>query len=337
MTVPMTQWGKRLTDTVRESLAAGELERAAQLVQHGDGMARSLAKEFSMMYRGLGITIRVMAPLLLPIAKRTGADDALRAHLAAFSADLRAKFDAAWHEVPAAPRATGTPEAELAYVVETLALGERGFDHAHQAAADTVVAAIAAGDAVEARALVDRKEQTLYLPVHDRLVRFMADSMGFVLRYAGEADLLQFHLDTAEGQRAGFDKWEAMSAAEFAQASAFLLKMHMGELEVGEDAERFTLRQRMCGSGGRLRTGGAYTGPNALPFVETAGALTFGQPRLPVYCTHCPVWNGVATLRWYGRVHWVFERAAQADGSCTAHIYKRRDGAPEALISALRV
>jgi hypothetical protein len=49
-----------------------------------------------------------------------------------------------------------------------------------------------------------------------------------------------------------------------------------------------------------------------------------------VYCSHCPIWNGTATLEWFGRPHWVFERPSRADGSCTVHIYKRRDGAPEA-------
>jgi len=65
-----------------------------------------------------------------------------------------------------------------------------------------------------------------------------------------------------------------------------------------------------------------------LPFVETPGPLTFGQPRLPVYCSHCAVWNGVATLRWFGRAHWVFENAARADGGCRLHIYKKREDAP---------
>jgi hypothetical protein len=54
-----------------------------------------------------------------------------------------------------------------------------------------------------------------------------------------------------------------------------------------------------------------------------------------VYCSHCPIWNGVAPLRWFGRPHWVFERPSRPDGSCTLHIYKRRDGAPATYIRAL--
>jgi hypothetical protein len=62
--------------------------------------------------------------------------------------------------------------------------------------------------------------------------------------------------------------------------------------------------------------------------VKTPGPLTAGEPSLPVYCTHCPVWNAVAPIEWFGRPHWVFDRPSRPDGSCTLHIYKRRDGAP---------
>lgn len=94
----------------------------------------------------------------------------------------------------------------------------------------------------------------------------------------------------------------------------------MGRLEVTEDAEKFTIEQSPCGSGGTLVLRGAHAGPAALPYVEEPGPLTAGEPRLPVYCSHCPIWNGVAPLRWFGRPHWVFERPSRPDGSCTLHI-----------------
>lgn len=336
MTAAMNQWGRRLSDTLRETLRGGDLAAAAVLVEQGDGMARSLAKEFSMMYRGLGITIRVMLGSLRGLAAELGCERELATHCARFAADMQRLTHEAWG-APAAASPTDPSAAEAAgLVVDTLTAGEAGFDRAHADNAAATLEAVRAGDARAAIALVDRKVDALYLPLHDRLVRFMADSMAFALRHGGEAGLFRFQMETAEGQKAGFDKWEAMSAADFAEASAFLLKMHMGEVSVTEDAERFTLRQRLCGSGGRLRTMGAYEGPDALPFVETPGPLSFGQPRLPVYCSHCPIWNGTATLRWYGRVHWLFEDAARADGSCTAHIYKRREDQPEALVAPLR-
>ena len=163
----------------------------------------------------------------------------------------------------------------------------------------------------------------------------MADVFGYVLREFGPAELLRFHRETAEGQRPGFEKWEQMSAADFARASAFLLKQHMGQVEVREDAEKFTIEQAPCGSGGRLRLAGAYAGRDALAYVEEPGPLTLGQARFPVYCSHCPVWNGVAPVEWFGRPHWVFDEPARPDGSCTLHVYKRRDGAPAAYLARL--
>ncbi|MSQ67453.1 MAG: hypothetical protein EXR83_04575 [Gammaproteobacteria bacterium] len=337
MTVAMADWGKRLSDTLRAALAAGDLATAARLVEDGDGMARSLAKEYTLMYRGLGITLRVMQPLLLALALRTAKEEALCAHLRDFAQDIDALAQAAWGTTPGPVQAgPGVVPASAAFEA-SLSAAEAGFEPAHRANAAAVLAAILAGDAAGAQALVEHKVAVLYLPLHDRLVRWMADSMAFALRHGGEEGLLRFQMDSAQGQRAGFDKWEDLSAAEFAQASAFLLKMHMGNLTVSEDAQRYTLSQSLCGSGGRLRVMGAYAGPQALPFVETAGPLTFGLPRLPVYCSHCPIWNGTATLAWYGRVHWLFEQPARADGSCTAHIYKRAADSPAALVDVLRL
>ncbi len=336
MSVAMEQWGKRLSDSLREALAQGDLAAAAALVEQGDGMARSLAKEYSLMYRGLGITIRVMLESLTGLAREWHVEPALAGHGRHFVTGMNALLQAAWQASPLPVPATLAASDAVALAVATLAAGEAGFDRAHADNAVATLAAIHRADAAGALALVNVKEYTLYLPLHDRLVRFMADSMAFALKHGGDDGLFRFQMETAEGQKAGFDKWEQMSAAEFAQVSAFLLKMHMGEVTVTEDAERFTLHQQLCGSGGRLRIMGAYEGPNALPFVEHAGPLTFGEPRLPVYCSHCPIWNGTATLKWYGRVHWLFDGAARADGGCTAHLYKRREDQPAALVAPLR-
>jgi len=332
----MEQWGRRLSDTLREVLNKGDLERAAEIVERGDGMAKSLAKEYSMMYRGLGITIRVMLDSLSGLARDWQAEDALVAHCRLFALDLNHLMAAAWQGAPQAVPAEMSGAEAITLVAAVLAAGETDFDRAHGDNARSTLAAIRRGDVTAALALVDVKEHALYLPVHDRFVRFMADSMAFALKHGRDEGLMRFQMATAEGQKAGFDKWEQMPAAEFAQVSAFLLKLHMGEVTVTEDAQRFTLHQKLCGSGGRLQTMGAYEGADALPFVEKQGPLTFGLPRLPVYCSHCPVWNGVATLKWYGRVHWLFENPAREDGGCTAHIYKRTKDQPAALVAPLR-
>jgi hypothetical protein len=343
MSVPVSEWGRRLSDAVRTALAGGEFDSARRLALEGDGQTRSLAKEYTLMYRGLGITLRVLLRLLRDAAARDPSPGAS----AAASSALVALVRSFRHELAtraAAALGTPAPDDEPAALEEEFARAERAlgdiesrFEQEQASAAEEIVSAIVAGDAARGRELIDRKERGQYVPLHDALIRFMADSFAWVLEHGGAQQLVQFHLATAEGQRAGFDKWERMSPQEFAWTSAFLLKQHMGEVAVREDDERFTIEQTPCGSGGRLQLAGAYRGPHALPFVEGPGPLTFGEARAPVYCTHCAIWNGAATLRWFGRAHWVFERPARADGSCLLHVYKRRDGTPPEYAARVHV
>ncbi len=339
MMVPVAEWGRRLSDGVRAAVAAGDVAQARRLVLEGDGQARSLAQEYALMYRGLGITIRVMLPLLRDAASRVRVPEhdlataEVTALLCAFRRDMTALMTRAYDPIDLVSGGDeGSEHADLAVemgrVERLLDVSEAAFDREQRRAAQEIVRALDAGDAARARALVDTKERVQYVPLHDRLVRFMAESFAWVLKRCGAAELLRFHLATAEAQRRGFEKWDQLPAEEFAWTTAFLLKQHMGALVVREDGEKFTLEQTPCGSGGRLKQSGAYDGPTGLPFVEEPGPLTFAERRLAVYCSHCPVWNGVAPLGWFGRPHWVFENASRPDGSCTLHIYKRRDGAP---------
>ncbi len=343
-----SEWGLRLSDRIRRALDAGHLELARRLALEGDGQARSLAKEYALMYKGLGFTVRVLLDLLGETASRHAGRDrepastALQNLLLRFRRDMIALLQQAFTESVVGQAIQGAPasaardlDGDLALTARLLGEAESLFTREQENLAREVARAIEAGETERARALVDRKERGQYVPLHDRVIRFMADVFGHVLTRYGPAELYRFHRATAEGQRQGFEKWERLSAAEFAQATAFLLKQHMGDLEVREDAEKFTVVQALCGSGGRLRLAGAYAGPQALPFVEERGSLTAGKERFPVYCSHCPIWNSVAPIEWFGRPHWVFENPSRPDGSCTLHIYKRHDGAPASYFRQL--
>jgi hypothetical protein len=329
-------WGTRLSDRMRAALATGDVGAARRLAVEGDGQARSLDKEYALMYRGLGITLRV----LLGVAAKTlagmheeGAAPALGAVLRRFCAEMQALMTRAYGSLVAeAALVSIEPPAGAAAAIDAtlglLAAGEELFAREQARLAREVVAALDAGDVTAAARLIDEKESGQYVLLHDRIIRFMAEVFAWALGHGGPAELLRVHRETAEGQRDGFARWERLPAAEFAQATAFLLKQHMGIVRVFEDDEKFTVEQTPCGSGGRLRLLGAYGGPSALPIVTTPGPLTAGEPFLPVYCTHCPVWNGLAPLQWFGRPQWVLDRPSRPDGSCTLHIYKRPDGAP---------
>ena len=331
---PVAQWGRRLADGVRAALAEGNRGAACRLAQQGDGQARDLAREYALMARGLGITLLVMLRLLMQRADRGADDGAATAAASDDLTELLAKLLAGLTRAARRESSDGgqaAAPADLAQACEqALTVGLQTFatDQAQRAAAVVQALRSAANDAPrQALDQLDAKDEA-WLELHDPMVRFMADAMAWVLRHRGPEALLEYHMATAEGQRAGFDKWEQMSAREFAATTAFLLQQHMGRVQVNEDGEKFTIRQSPCGSGGRLRLMGAYQGAQALPFVQEASPLTFGQPEVPVYCSHCAVWNGTATLRWYGRAHWVFSDPARADGGCILHIYKRRQDAP---------
>jgi hypothetical protein len=328
-------WGARLSDRIRSALDAGQWAEAERLCVEGDGQARSLAKEYALMYKGLGLTLRVLLDLAGEACARTpsaSADRDLVGVLEGVHQDLGRLMERAYGEAMGAGRGDQAPagavSGHLAAARDLLAWGETRFDRSQVALAAAVVDALRARDVISARTLLDRKERDQYVPIHDRMIRFMAEMFGWILSAYGPEALYRFQRAAAEGQRRGFEGWERLTPTAFARATAFLLKQHMGEVTVREDAVRYTIVQTPCGSGGRLRLAGAYEGRGALPFVETAGPLTHGQGRFPVYCSHCPVWNAVAPMEWFGHPHWVFENPARPDGSCTLHVYKRRDGAP---------
>jgi hypothetical protein len=332
-------WGTRLSDRIRTAVDEARWADAERLCVEGDGQARSLAKEYALMYKGLGVTLRVLLDVASAWCARASsavAEAALVSLLERLCRDLE-RLVAEVYEAGASRARPVRRDASLAghlgATAELLAVGEVLFDAEQGRLAARVVDALRLRDAGRARALLDRKERGQYLPLHDRLVRFMAEAFAWVLVQFGADGLYQFHRAVAEGQRRGFESWERLTPAAFVQATAFLLKQHMGQVTVSEDDSRYTIVQTPCGSGGRLRLDGAYEGPAGLPFVEAPGPLTHGQSRFPVYCSHCPVWNAVAPVEWFGHPHWVFERPARPDGSCTLHVYKDRDGVPPSYVT----
>lgn len=347
MSTEHPDWGRRLSDALRAAIGRNDLAAALALAREGDGQARSLASEFLLMSRGLGITVRVLLGQLgglteglTPSSGTVPDSQALERDLRRLLADFRGSLEGSQEGSRGSVLGDGLAGGQAGdrggeslpevaqFTLRVLQARQQRFESDQALAAQQVIDALLAHDAARASQWLERKEIHDYLPYHDRLVRFMADSFGFVLERFGDQGLLRFHLDTAEGQRAGFEKWEKQSAAEFARTSAFLLKQHMGQVAVTEDDEKFTIVQTPCGSGGRLQTEGAYRGAHPLPFVSTPGPLTLGAPRIPVYCSHCPAWNGVATMRWFGRAHWIFDHPARPDGSCTLHVYKRTEDVP---------
>jgi len=295
-------------------------------------MAKNLGKEYSLMLKGLGITIRSLLDQLEEAGARPateGAREALSEVLRRFCADVGKIVSC-----EGGGEAANLRDA-FALARRRLAEGEARFDREHAELARRILEALDRRDGAAALELVDRKELAEFVPLHDRLVRFMAEVWAWVLERLGAEELYRFHLATAEAQRRAFEDWERLPVVEFARATAFLVRQHMGQVTITEDEERFHFVQSPCGSGGRLLRGGAYEGSGALPFVEAPGALTFGRSRLAVYCSHCPMWNSVAATAWFGHPQWVFDDPSRADGSCQMSIYKRPENIPSEYLRRL--
>jgi hypothetical protein len=338
-TQAIESWGMRLSDKLRLELARGDATAALRLARHGDGQTRNLAGEYAFMARGLGVVVDLLLRLLLEAASRAQPPNGGTNHpVSAASVSLGLLLtglleglrDAVRDDAlsPATGMLSDSPTDLLtdACTREMKAALAR-FTLQQTRLAEEVMQAVAQGQSESATELLAAKDHA-YRALHDVMLRFMADSFVWIYRTFGKQALLDFHLATAERQRAGFEKWEHMPTAEFAATTAFLMKQHMGQVEVLEDDRRFTIVQSPCGSGGGLRLAGAYDGPHALPFVEGPDPLTFGERRMPVYCTHCAIWNGAATIRWFGHAQWVFDQPCRLDGGCTLHIYKRREDIP---------
>ena len=186
-------WGERLSDRVRRALGGGDLDAARGLAVEGDGHARSLEKEYALLYKGLGITLRVMLGLAAETVSRQpgpeSAGRALESLLARFRREWRALVADAYTDQVVAPAlahfqepaSTGALSDQVAPTIGLLQAAEGLFDREQARLAAEVVAAIDAGRADRACALLDRKERGQYVPLHDRLVRLMAEIFGFVL------------------------------------------------------------------------------------------------------------------------------------------------------------
>jgi hypothetical protein len=318
--VPMEEWGRRLTDAVRAALDAGDLERALRLVREGDGQARSLAAEYFLMFKGLLGTAQVIFDALLE-RPADGAAEVVHDFRRSFTTAMNGAFD---DVAEAVPPASGDLAEEVRGTGALLARALARFQEGQRALAGAAERAIEAGDVAGALRVLEEKESRQFVLMHDELIRFFAESMACVHRSGGSDELMRFHIVVAEGQRAGIDKWEELPPADLARVFAFLLKQHMGQMQVREEADHFVLDQTLCGSGGRLIASGAYEGPGALPMVTEPAALTAGRSEFPVYCTHCPGWNAVAPEQWYGHPHVRYPDPARPDGGCTLHIPKYR-------------
>lgn len=213
----------------------------------------------------------------------------------------------------------------LEYAMEYV---ERAFREEQAGIAERITESVHARDAGRARALLRERDRQHQL-IHDQFISIKAGFYSYIASTFGEERLAEILRHTGERQRQGFARWEDMPVEDFARASVHLLKTHMGTVRVTEDAEKFTITQDPCGSGGRLMREGAYDGRDALYRIGRPQAMTFGKADFPSYCAHCAVWNNMQCIEWFGHPQWCIDHPSGPDAPCCIHIYKDVHHIPE--------
>src|SRR4051794_33902901 len=126
-------------------------------------------------------------------------------------------------------------------------------------------AAIDAGDAEGAKALIDRAV-TQWAGLKDYSINWITSLLTFVADELGEDAVERALRKTGDEfvrpRRSADAAWGSLPAAQRAKVIARAMVANMGEVEVSEDDEKFVLTFR-CGSGGKLIDDGRYEGEHA--------------------------------------------------------------------------
>jgi hypothetical protein len=192
-------------------------------------------------------------------------------------------------------------------------------------------AALAAGDAVRAEALLDRAVAQ-WRSLQDYSINWITSLLSFIGRELGEdaveAALRSTGEEFVRPRREAGEPWASLPAATRAKVIARAMLANFGTCDVTEDDEKITLSFR-CGSGGRMIDEGRYdTQGGPYYTLRTPGPRTFMQPTLPVYCAHCSVNNEIQPVEWGGVPTSVEFPQEAPGGRCVHHVYKDPAAAP---------
>lgn len=153
---------------------------------------------------------------------------------------------------------------------------------------DRVIEAIDAGDAAKAKQLATRMYNE-FLGMHDLYRNWTTALLSEIGRRWGD-EALQELMD------AGVKAWwlpireklppEPEALAQRVKMFVAGLRGHLQPLDIEEDDEKFVIKMKPCGSGGRLVLEGRYEGPNAFLKIEKPQRMTYHRPDFPVYCAH---------------------------------------------------
>ena len=191
-------------------------------------------------------------------------------------------------------------------------------------------AAIDAGDADGAKALIDRAV-VQWSGLKDYSINWITSLITFVADELGEAAVERALRKTGEEfvrpRRQTDTQWAELPASARAKVIARAMVANMGTVEVDEDDEKITLSFR-CGSGGKLIDDGRYEGDHPYVVLRERAGRTFMRDELWGYCAHCSVNNEIQPVEW-GAAPTSIEYPPERPGDpCVHHVYKDLSAMP---------
>lgn len=195
---------------------------------------------------------------------------------------------------------------------------------------DRAKAAIDAGDAEEAKRLLDQTYAEL-AHLHDGYMCWVGGLETWIYEHHGVEELEQAErfAHIVEGKIA-FKPSGAKTFKERVVALVNGLHGHVYQpMEVTEDDEKVVVTVNPCGSGGRLMEMGGYEPETGMATIKEACNITFGYEDFPMYCIHCPVMRAQDYER-SGDMFFVREFVDGKPGpACQAIFYKDRSKTPD--------
>jgi len=189
---------------------------------------------------------------------------------------------------------------------------------------DQAKAAIDAGDADTAKALLDRAVQQ-WSSLKDYSINWITTLLTFIADELGEDAVERALRKTGDEfvrpRRDTGTAWGDLPASARAKVIARSMLGNMGEVTVAEDDEKITLSFR-CGSGGKLIDDGRYEGDHPYATLRERSAQTFMRDELWVYCAHCSVNNEIQPVEWGETPTSVEFPPERAGEPCIHHVYK---------------
>jgi hypothetical protein len=185
-------------------------------------------------------------------------------------------------------------------------------------------AAIDAGDADGAKALIDRAV-TQWAGLKDYSINWITSLLTFVADELGEEAVERALRKTGDEfvrpRRDTGTAWSDLPASARAKVVARSMLGNMGAVTVSEDDEKITLSFR-CGSGGKLIDDGRYEGEHPYAVLRERAGRTFGRDELWVYCAHCSVNNEIQPVEWGEAPTTIEFPPVRAGEPCVHHVYK---------------